>query len=115
MENLNQTPADSTREIDFDQSVDELKQLEAEEREKPDNEKIKKYLKEVRGHIDTLLRELDEPAPSLKKIGGSAVDAYSSTHEQDTGTGYIDDQGFVHDNAKDARGNVDNWRTGGNA
>ncbi|MBR3116016.1 hypothetical protein IKF30_02195 [Candidatus Saccharibacteria bacterium] len=118
MENINKTPVDEVREEYFDQSVEELGQLESEQERKPDNEKIRARIEEVKTLLDKLLSELDDnatPRMSAQKLGSQSLGASRVTAEhfsqKPTEQSYIDSQGFVHSTPEEARGNEpDNWR-----
>ena len=118
MENINKSPVDEVREEYFDQSVDELSQLESEQERKPDNEKIKARIEEVKALLDKLLSELDDeltPRNNAQKVGSQSLSASELPAEQieqkSAGRPYIDSQGFTHSTPEEARANEpDNWR-----
>ncbi|MBR2741218.1 hypothetical protein IKD98_00455 [Candidatus Saccharibacteria bacterium] len=118
MENINKSPVDEVREESFDQSVDELSQLESEQERKPDNEKIRTRIEEVKSLLDKLLSELDDestPRSNAQKIGSQSLSASELPAEQieqkPAGRVYQDSQGFMHSTPEDSRANEpDNWR-----
>lgn len=119
MENINKSPVDEVREEYFDQSVDELGQLESEQERKPDNEKIKARIEEVKALLDKLLSELDEesvPRSNAQKIGSQSLNAsrFSARQAGQKPAGmtyYQDSQGFMHGTPEDSKASEpDNWR-----
>ena len=118
MESIEKTPVDEVREEYFDQSVEELKQLESEKERKPDNEKIRARIEEVKALLEKLLSELDDesmPRSDAKRIGSQFLDASRVSAEQieqkPAGQLYVDSQGFVHSTPEESKANEpDNWR-----
>ena len=107
-------PVDAAREVDFDQSVDEQKQLEQELERKPENERLQERLDWVKEHLKNLLAELDKPieaAPETQQaVGQAAVEGatystYNAANEvQNTnapGETFIDRRGGVHFTAEE--------------
>lgn len=114
---------DARRDSVFDQAVDEQTQLENELERKPDNEKLKQYLFDVRNYIDKLLAEVDEEGEATPEavhgtdtaqaIGQVAVQDVTANATQDASVDaaqqikYVDSQGYIHDTPKSAiRGDV---------
>ena len=118
MENINRPPVDEVREQYFDQSVDELSQLESEQERKPDNEKIRARIEEVKALLDKLLSELDDesaPKTNVRSIGSQSLSAsrlsrkeYEQKPAERT---FVDSQGFMHSTPEEAQANEpENWR-----
>lgn len=121
MENNRQEQVDEARGATFDQSVEELTQLESELEKKPNNERIKALIQEVTGLLNKLLAELDEePTPTAgntQKIGNQSLGAANAVLQMEQADQkpdnryYTNSEGLVSGTPEDAIANEpDNWR-----